>query len=440
MRTICLGVMVAVAAGCSSPQEERIAGLEKRITALEGELARVKGAPPVAAVAAKKGMPTASSHTSWKGVAVDGASEKGLKWLVSVQGADGGWGQDGGKESVAREGAALETQGNDVANTALVCLALLRAGHTPREGEYRGPLAKGIEFILSHVEEAKAEGLEVTKRQGTQIQRKLGPYIDTFLGMLVLSEADGQMADAAAQKRLRAALDKCVAKVEKHQMKDGSWNYGGGWAPVIGTSIAARGLYNAQSKGVRVESDSLLRVDEWTKGNFDAGSKSFKSETGAGVELYAAAQALEQASRPAVAAPQAERITPLAALAGDRATASPAAPPAPRPAEAKLGFGFEEAETVKRAATDKLASASFVGGFGSMGGEEFVSYLNISDSLLRSGGKEWADWNGKIKDRLVKLQNQDGTWAGHHCITGRVACTAASVMTLLAERTSPRVE
>ena len=90
------------------------------------------------------------------------------------------------------------------------------------------------------------------------------------------------------------------------------------------------------------------------------------------------------------------------------------------------------------AAKEKLGAAQFVSGFGSMGGEEFVSYLNISDSLLRSGGKEWADWNGKIKERLVKLQNQDGTWAGHHCITGRVACTASAVMTILAERTAPK--
>jgi len=96
-------------------------------------------------------------------------------------------------------------------------------------------------------------------------------------------------------------------------------------------------------------------------------------------------------------------------------------------------------KALRDAATEKLGAANFVAGFGSMGGEEFVSYLNISDSLLRSGGKEWADWNGKIKERLVKLQNQDGTWAGHHCITGRVACTASAVMTILAERTAPKM-
>ena len=31
-----------------------------------------------------------------KNEAVTGAVERGAKWLVSVQGKDGGWGQDGG--------------------------------------------------------------------------------------------------------------------------------------------------------------------------------------------------------------------------------------------------------------------------------------------------------------------------------------------------------
>ncbi len=84
--------------------------------------------------------------------------------------------------------------------------------------------------------------------------------------------------------------------------------------------------------------------------------------------------------------------------------------------------------------TAQLSNSKFVNGFGSMGGEEFFSYLNISDSLHRAGGEAWNKWNNQIKTQLVRLQNEDGTWAGHHCITGRVAVTGAAVMTLLAER------
>ena len=82
----------------------------------------------------------------------------------------------------------------------------------------------------------------------------------------------------------------------------------------------------------------------------------------------------------------------------------------------------------------QLSDARFVTGFGSIGGEEFFSYLNISDSLHRTGGPEWEKWNGDIKAKVVKMQNEDGTWAGHHCITGRVAVTSAAILTLLSDR------
>jgi hypothetical protein len=82
----------------------------------------------------------------------------------------------------------------------------------------------------------------------------------------------------------------------------------------------------------------------------------------------------------------------------------------------------------------KLSDAKFVEGFGSIGGEEFFSYLNINDSLKRTGGKEWSDWHSKITEKILKLQNSDGTWAGHHCITGRVAVTSAAILNLTSDR------
>src|ERR1700694_3419312 len=109
------------------------------------------------------------------------AVEKGAKWLVSVQGKDGGWGQDGGETSYVRQGERLETSGKDGAKTAVAASALLHAGNTPTSGEYRESLRRAIEFIERNVEESPGEGLAVTNRSGTQIQRKLGPYIDTFL-------------------------------------------------------------------------------------------------------------------------------------------------------------------------------------------------------------------------------------------------------------------
>ena len=53
--------------------------------------------------------------------------------------------------------------------------------------------------------------------------------------VLLLADLDGNMGDPQANSRVRRNLEKCVAKVEKSQLKDGSWNIAGAWAPILGT-------------------------------------------------------------------------------------------------------------------------------------------------------------------------------------------------------------
>jgi hypothetical protein len=293
-------------------------------------------------------------------------------------------------------------------------------------------LQRAVRFILEHVERSPVEGLAVTDLTGTQIQRKLGPYIDTFLTSKLLADLDGNMGDAQANARVRRSLEKCVAKVEKGQLKDGSWNIAGGWAPILGTSMASQSLYLAQVKDVPVNGRAMDRIDFYTKltaappppatvaGGASAGISSGSgggvgtgvvslgattmaitmsgevSAASAGVSLYKRAQELEQLSR-----------TPE-----DR----------------------KKNEKQISAIKAQLSDPRFVTGFGSIGGEEFFSYLNISDSLRRAGGPEWERWNGDMKAKILKMQNEDGTWAGHHCITGRVAVTSAAILMLVADR------
>ncbi len=405
----------------------QIAKLESDIQELKAQLAKFQGSGKANGGNGKgngAGQPehVAAVHASWHRVPLSSAVERGLEWLISVQGTGGGFGQDGGKTGSARKGLRLEHQGNDVANTALVALALLRAGNTPNQGKYSDQLLAAIDFVLGHIEKAPEKGLLITQRKGTQIQRKLGRHIDTFLATMLLSEVDGMMPEPKSEERVRKALLKCVAKIETHQGKDGSWNASGGWAPIIGTSMASRGLFNAQSKGVKVNPMVLDRVSEFTTKNYDREKRTFKSSGNAGVQLYQVAQALEEASRPGPSTPT--------------AGAAVTAPDSARREMADSAIGL-------------LSSEKFLGGYGSMGGEEFISYMNISDSLSRHKDAKdkkdkdakhgaWDKWNGKIKERLEKLQNKNGTWAGHHCITGRVACTSAAILTMLTERTLPR--
>jgi hypothetical protein len=260
----------------------------------------------------------------------------------------------------------------------------------------------------------------VTNLQGTQIQRKLGPYIDTFLTSKVLAELDGAMPDAKANARVRQDLQKCVAKIEKAQLKDGSWNIAGGWAPILGTSMASQSLYIAQSKGAVNSPRAIARVDEYTKVTAAAPTSGVGAGSGGGMGggVYggvAAGSASAVVMAPAAGVPlykKAQELEQLSRTEKDRT---------------------ENAKAIKEI-TGQLSDTKFVTGFGSIGGEEFFSYLNISESLQRTGGPEWKKWNAEMTAKLLKLQNEDGTWAGHHCITGRVAVTSAAILLLQADR------
>jgi hypothetical protein len=43
---------------------------------------------------------------------------------------------------------------------------------------------------------------------------------------------------------------------------------------------------------------------------------------------------------------------------------------------------------------------------------------------------EWKQWYDNIAGHLVKIQNNDGSWNGHHCITSPVFCTATALLIL----------
>jgi len=52
--------------------------------------------------------------------------------------------------------------------------------------------------------------------------------------------------------------------------------------------------------------------------------------------------------------------------------------------------------------------------------------------MLQKGGDDWAAWYPSLRDKIVGVQNSDGSWTGHHCITSRTFCTAAAILVLTA--------
>jgi hypothetical protein len=368
------------------------------------------------------------------------AVQRGLAYLIAQQHPGGGWAQGGGWRSAAnQQGGRVEgpdvADPPDVANTCAAALALLRAGHTPSEGDYAADVTRALDYVVGCVEAADDSSPYVTDVRDTQVQSKIGPLVDTFLATLVLAEAKGYMGDPAAEERLDAALAKAVAKMERHQGADGAWAMGG-WAPVVGQGLAVTGLSRARQRGAKVADEVLERSEKYARSHYDARSKTYALGGSAGVPLYGTASHLAAAQH-TLDSLSAEREE-LHDLAED-ATAAPA----DRARATEKLLYLDEAEAAQEEALGSsyayFSDRSFRQGFGSNGGEEFLSYLNISETLRAKGGAEWEKWDRQMTENLERVQNKDGSWAGHHCITGRTFCTATALLVLLADR-APRPE
>ncbi|MCZ7646866.1 MAG: hypothetical protein M5U26_16515 [Planctomycetota bacterium] len=366
--------------------------------------------------------------------------EKSLGWLAKAQHPDGGWGAGSHARQDVRDPHQVQV---DPATTAFTACAFLRAGHTPDQGAYKDHVRRAANYLVKVVEQAPESGPRITELMGTQIQSKLGDSIDTsmamqfFIRVLPRLEKGDPLRDG-----VNRAIDKCLAKLQKSQAADGSWGGGTGWAPVLLSSLNCSSLEFAQAEGRDIDEKALKKAREFQKGNVNAQTGAADaSKGGAGVELYAFAGGQRASAGEARAAKElieeakaqgklhenaeVDEKNIAMALGGEKpATASELA------SAKRLADAYVRTEaTLKRLEDEQLLA-----GFGNNGGEEFLSYMLTSESLVIAGGERWDKWNAKMHERLEKIQNPDGTWSGHHCITSPVFCTAAAVQCLTTDR------
>jgi hypothetical protein len=372
--------------------------------------------------------------------------KKGLTYLVSQQQENGGWGQGGGWRTDVKNGGRVEGKDvadpADVASTAIATLAIVRSGSTPKSGDYAKNIIKAVDFICTQIEKSDKTSLYVTDMRGTQVQSKIGPYVDTFAALLMLSELKGKMQDEKSEKRLVTAMNKVIGKIEDNQQKDGSFAKNEGWASVLSQGLASKGLNRAAQNGFMVKGETLARDGEQSATGLDAKTGKFaaagssvagrpSTSSDAGVAIY------NTSARTAALTETVNSLKPkedkLRETAGDAK-----APQAARDDAKKQIETLEKAEVAQGAAVRGIVAQvddkGFVAGFGSNGGEEFLSFMNISETLVVKGGKDWEKWDKAVTDNLSRIQDKDGGWSGHHCITGRTFCTAGALLTLMADR------
>ena len=388
--------------------------------------------------------------------------KKGLTYLVNQQHEDGGWGQGGGWRQADKGGGRVEgaqvADPSDLGNTCIAVLALMRSGSTPKEGPYAKNIAKGVDFILGRVEKADKDSLYVTDVRNTQLQVKIGPYVDTFLAQLVMAELKGKMPEDKGEKRLLAAFDKTMTKIVKHQKADGNFDKNEAWASTLSMALCSKGINRAAQMGYDVPEQVLAADQKANTSGLDVAKGEFTTtpaDLGVG-RVTGGAGGLGGTPAVATSAPSDAGVK-IYSTSGKTSGLQEAvntlkkdekknrdivkddkAPKAEKERAMRDLDRLENAEKAQTAAVDglvrQLDDKQFIQGFGNNGGEEFLSYMNISETLVVKGGKEWETWDKRIGGQLITAQDKDGGWSGQHCITGRTFCTSAALLTLLADR------
>jgi hypothetical protein len=351
--------------------------------------------------------------------------EKGLTWISKAQNPNGGWGAGSHSRQDITNPHLVET---DPATTAMVGMALLRSGHSLTKGEYSTNVRLALEYLLSAVESAPANSSNITPITGTQIQTKLGANIDVILTSQFLSNILDQDIEQSLRERIRKAQNICVDKIQGAQGKDGAIA-GSGWAGVLQSSFATNALEAAESNGADVDKVKLAEAREFQKKNYNAKSGAVNTDMGAGVVLYSVTGSARATAK------EARKVEEEVQKAKDEGKIAANAPTNAETLEV-IGYSTDEAlrystsYEVYESAKVTAQREDVMSGFGNNGGEEFLSYLQTGESMIINKDDTWQKWYDNVSGKLLNIQNANGSWQGHHCITSPVFCTATCLLIL----------
>ncbi len=357
---------------------------------------------------------------------VEASIARGLNWIAQAQSNDGGWGAGTHQRQDIRDPHAVST---DPATTAMVAMALLRNGNSLNNGSYAPNLRKALNYLLEAVENTPDQQRFITQLTNTQPQVKLGRNIDAILTSQFFTDILHYMKnDNAMKQRVEKALNKCIAKVQQSQDQDGSMK-DGGWAPVLQSALANNALETARDAGAKVDDKALERSRDYQKSNFDVKTNSAVTGKAAGVMLYSISGSARGSAKEAqyadVVVTNAKKSGKVKKDAKMNAETLEAAGMSRVDAEK-----YATAYAIRGAAAKRAQDEDVLRGFGNNGGEEFVSFLMTGESLVISGDNSWKDWFEKTTGRLMQIQQNEGNWEGHHCITSPVFCTATCLLIL----------
>jgi hypothetical protein len=315
--------------------------------------------------AAVSAVPPLPKHvTPEAGQAIEG----GLAYLARAQARDGAWRNRG-------------TYGRyPVAMTSLAGLALLMNGNSTTQGPYAPAVDRAARFL---VESSSRSGLiaRLDESEGR-------PMHGHGFAMLFLAELYGMTEDRDRQREIHDVLTRAIDLTARSQSHLGGWYY----TPDSGedegsvTITQVQGLRACRNAGLAVPKALIDQAMNYLV---------LSARSDGGIAYRARMQG---ESRPPITA---------AAVccwfnAGDYDNPL-----------AKKALAF---------ARDNIRVRS------SRGGHYFYAHLYLAQALYLSGDDDWAGYFPAMRDYLIRMQNDDGSWRGDY--VGHVYGTAIAEIIL----------
>jgi hypothetical protein len=289
-------------------------------------------------------------------------------------------------------------------------------------------LNEALAFLIDAVEKSNENDLNITSLTNTQPQIKLGKNIDVVLTSQFLSNMMHDLDhDPQLKRRVRRCIQKCVDKIETGQSANGS-QQGSGWAGVLQSSFATNALEAAQVSGAEVDEKVLDKSRDFQKNNINTSTNDVVTESAAGVVLYSVSGSSRASAKETAAAKDIiTKAKQEGKITSEEINVSNLKKAGLSESQAmKYSTAYQVNKTAKKLAQDD----NVLSGFGNNGGEEFLSYLQTGEGMIVSKDNDWKNWYDKTSGRLLGIQNNDGSWNGHHCITSPVFCTATCLLIL----------
>jgi len=296
------------------------------------------------------------------------AIEKGLHYLVKTQRHDGSWRNSGGYGYYP------------AVMTSLAGMALMAGGSTPETGPYARNVTKAMSYNLKC---AATHNDGLLAGPGAEYRSMYGHGFS----MLFLAQCYGVDINKDYEKRIRDVLTKAVkltaraqSNLGKQHKNAGGWYYtpssGSDEGSVTVTQLQA--LRACRNSGIKVPRQTIERAVAYLK---------YCQQPDGGICYSARSRG---SSRPPISA--AGIACFFAAGVYDRGE----------------GDKSQEAQMVKKLVKYVKSHVKVEQNMG----HYFYAHFYMAQGMYHLGGKDWKDYYPRIRDKLLSIQNIDGSWNG----------------------------